>query len=342
MTRALIALAFVLGIVVPAPVCYAQRDRFAGAGAGIYFGTPSTHNGPVLFARVGKQLGKAYAATGRVHFRDDDPSGGRVQALGLGVELIAMTPGPAYVYGVAGLGTELVLLSDPPSFGPPDMREGLNARVHVGAGLGFRLGTLDLLLELDRGFGGGVSTSAFMLGARSPTQQNANGGSIIYLTANRMNSPSSRYAADSDSRGYTIAIDTPSALWFGRAIRMSVGIDFMQFGRFSTGVIQLLAGIRSDIVGSPERPFSLSWVAHFAEVGHPVRTISDTRFADVGHRRPGGDSHGAAAPEAGGTRMSPRAAIVPHSGTERLAFLAVGVGLPVSDARTGNRVWVLV
>jgi hypothetical protein len=35
--------------------------------------------------------------------------------------------------------------------------------------------------------------------------------------------------------------------------------------------------------------------AYFAEVGHQVRTISDTRFADVGHRRPSGDSRGAAA-----------------------------------------------
>src|SRR2546430_2009392 len=72
--------------VIPSPDVVAQH--IAEGGAGLYIGNTSGLNGPVLFVRHLKPVGRGAAVGVRLEFRDDDDGGGRSQALGVAFETI--------------------------------------------------------------------------------------------------------------------------------------------------------------------------------------------------------------------------------------------------------------
>src|SRR5213076_1994309 len=66
----------------------AVAQAIAEGGAGLYFGSTSGLNGPVLFVRHLKPTGRGTAVGLRLEFRDDDDGGGRSQALGAAFEAV--------------------------------------------------------------------------------------------------------------------------------------------------------------------------------------------------------------------------------------------------------------
>jgi len=262
------------GVLMPEKLTSQEDEQvtpFASASAGLFFGEPSGYNGPLLMARYGESFSTHFLWAARAQFRDDDRSGGRVQALGAGGELFALLPlGTSELYGVGGLVIEVVHLSGS-YYRRPDMEGGVYLRPHVGVGMSIPAGATDLLLEMNYGFGSGPTYTFWSVGARSNREVHDSAGAAFHVYANQLTPFGNRYEAENDYRGYTIAVDVRHDTPLGRAVRFSLGIDFVDFS-YSTGVIEFLLGAVGDIVRTDGGTFTVSWVpqvgaAVFAEGG---------------------------------------------------------------------------
>ena len=78
-----------LAAVIPLAAQEAPQRAVSDAGAGLYFGTRPSLNGPMFYARRWLPLprsGGHMFAGGRFEYRDDDNSRGRAVSAGLGLE----------------------------------------------------------------------------------------------------------------------------------------------------------------------------------------------------------------------------------------------------------------
>ncbi len=239
---------------------------FASASAGLFFGDVSGYNGPLLLARYGEQFNQHFMWAARAQFRDDDPSGGRVQSLGFGGELFAVLPlDDTELYGLGGIVLEAVHLGSTQWLRIPDMETGVYLRPHVGAGVSIPAGSVNLLFELNRGFASGPNYWFGSFGARSNRTETDSGGTAFHVYANHLAPIGGNYESEEDYRGYTIAVDVQRKTPFGHAMRYSLGIDFVDFGT-STGIVEFLVGTVGDIVRVEDGAFTLSWVPQLGAV----------------------------------------------------------------------------
>ena len=260
------ALAFLLILSVAPPRLPAQS--LAEAGAGMYFGHPSSLNGPLLFVRHLSPVGRVGAAGVRVEFRDDDDGGGRSQAVGAALEGLIRFGTPALtVYVPASVGLEGVFTSD--YFSPQyrDIQSGVYPRLAVGLGLAMGSERGQAALEVHRAFSTYGSYTAVTLGARAQRAAGRRFRSQVLLYGNTLHPFGSAYRREPDFRGYTIAFQQLAPERRVQGLRLSLGIDFLDFS-YSTGLIAALAGVGVDLVRT--RVFTIRAVpqaglVHFVE-----------------------------------------------------------------------------
>lgn len=174
-------------------------------------------------------------------------------------------------YAVSGLFLELVDLgNDPRPFLEPDMNAGLHIRPQFGAGLDFGGRNGGVWLELLHSLGGGVSYTSYNVGLTSRGPKANSGRLAASVFASRITPMSRSYSPDDDFRGYALSIDVPAPIPFGEAIRLSLGIDYVKFGAFSTGVIHVLGGAVADLARTKNGVLAVHWspqigVSIFAE-----------------------------------------------------------------------------
>jgi hypothetical protein len=233
----------------------------SGASAGLYFGQPSSYNGPVLTARYGRQFNKYLVFGVRGEFRDDDPSGGRAQSLGLGPELMCLAPSlGVQLYAVGGVLLEAVHVGNRPSMFAPDVESGLHLRPLIGAGMGVRTGGADILFEATYAVTGSTSYTMLQFGVASQSgTHNVASAPAAYIQTNTLAPLTEDYQSEEDYRGYTLAVDIPARTPLGEAIRASVGIDFLDF-EFSTGALELLVGTVAPVFRTQRNVFSVSLI----------------------------------------------------------------------------------
>ncbi|MDH3498447.1 MAG: hypothetical protein OER21_16965, partial [Gemmatimonadota bacterium] len=266
--RALASLALLLTASSLAAQDRAPAVLVSGAGAGLYFGEPSSYNGPVLAARFGRQLNRYVVLGLRGEFRDDDPSGGRVQSVGLGPEVMLLAPTlGAQLYLVGGALVEAVHVgSPPPATFTPDLASGIHLRPHVGAGLAAHTSRATVLFETLRAVTGGTSYTMVQLGVVSqPGPHDGTPAPAAAMHANALAPLSDAYRSHQDYRGYTLAVDFPVRTRLGEALRASAGIDFVRFEisdgyEYSTGALELLVGTVVPLLRTPSNVFTLSVV----------------------------------------------------------------------------------
>ena len=260
------ALAFLLILSVAPPRLPAQS--LAEAGAGMYFGHPSSLNGPLLFVRHLSPVGRVGAAGVRVEFRADDAGGGRSQAVGAALEGLIRFGTPALtVYVLASVGLEGVFTSD--YFSPQyrDIQSGVYPRLAVGLGLAMGSERGQAALEVHRAFSTYGSYTAVTLGARAQRAAGRRFRSQVLLYGNTLHPFGSAYRREPDFRGYTIAFQQLAPERRVQGLRLSLGIDFLDFS-YSTGLIAALAGVGVDLVRT--RVFTIRAVpqaglVHFVE-----------------------------------------------------------------------------
>jgi hypothetical protein len=296
MHGSLIIMSFILGPRAsaqgPAPF-----DSYGGVVAGLYSGTSSSFNGPFLAARYGRGVARVAGVGVRLEYRDDDRSRGRVQSLGVGPEAFLHTPTTGVrFHGVVGILVDGVLCEGCPSFGEADLRSGLYVRAHLGAGASIHAGAMEAGIEIARALEGGSAYTMVGLAIRS----HATGGRsapapVAHLQTNGLVPLTDRYQPEPSYRGYSMAVDVNGRTPLGRAIRMSFGIDFLEFDDYwSTGVVTLLVGTVGDLYRTPNGAFGVALVpqvggALFMEPAgsppYPFGAISlepRMRFADLG------------------------------------------------------------
>src|SRR5438034_907119 len=244
------ALAFLLSLSVAPPRLPAQS--LVEAGAGMYFGHPSSLNGPLLFVRHLSPVGRVGAAGVRVEFRDDDDGGGRSQAVGAALEGLIRFGTPALtVYVPASVGLEGVFTSD--YFSPQyrDIQSGVYPRLAVGLGLAMGSERGQAALEVHRAFSTYGSYTAVTLGARAQRAAGRRFRSQVLLYGNTLHPFGSAYRREPDFRGYTIAFQQLAPERRVQGLRLSLGIDFLDFS-YSTGLIEIDAdtGERRDEAGA--------------------------------------------------------------------------------------------
>lgn len=222
---------------------------FAQAGVGVYGG--DYVDGPVLFVRrFPRQFGPLSLGY-RLEFRDDEPRGVVVQAVGAGGEAllsVCCRTAPVELYLPAAFTMDLQFVSNP-TFGYQAPQGGLQPRVAYGAGLLFGSDARDrFFAELRRSASPGGEFTSFTMGWSGAT--GAGDGlpaSSVHLYTNGMHPFGSTYVAEDGYRGYTMVYEREATGW-ADAFRGHLGIDFLDFPSYSTGAMSLLVGARFDLL----------------------------------------------------------------------------------------------
>jgi hypothetical protein len=287
-------LALLVGCLLSTGVAAQHRGlRFAGAGAGLYFGSPSSLNGPMFYVRFLTLPEKGASFGLRAEYRDDDNSSGRAQALSAGGELHLSVGGEeARVFVPLGLALDFVSLSGPSPYTPPDAKTGLYGRYSFG--LGAALGSRDQQFELEWRHSRSRAGSYWSLtgGARS-VFGTAPQGAAMRLTASAIKPYGSTYRTEPDFTGYGMSLEWPYRLGPASHLRVGLGIDFMRFPGYSTGVVQTLAGVTMPIVTTSNGAISVAAVPQVGwalfvegeESAMPLATLgleTTARFGAVG------------------------------------------------------------
>ncbi len=243
-------------LIVTLSTALTPRDvvaqHIAEGGAGLYFGSTSGLNGPVLFVRHLKPTGRGTAVGLRLEFRDDDDGGGRSQALGAAFEAVLHVDGSgASVYVPLSVGLEGISTSD--YFSPQyrDIASGIYPRASAGLGVALGSGTVRTALELHRTFSTYGHFTAVTLGARSSRDGGEPARAELLLYGNQLDPFGSVYRKEPDFRGYTIAYQQLAVGRRVQGLRLSLGIDFLDFPAYSTGLITMLGGVGVDLVRTP-------------------------------------------------------------------------------------------
>jgi hypothetical protein len=250
-----LALLFLIALPVAPQSLTAQY--IAEAGGGVYFGRPSSLNGPLFFVRHLTRVGPAGAAGLRIEFRDDDDGGGRSQALGVALEgMMRFGPPGLTLYVPASVGLEGVFTSD--YFSPEyrDIPSGVYPRLAIGLGLAMGSARGQAALEAHRTFTTYGSYTAMTLGARANRVAGQPARSQVLLYGSTLDPFGSVYLREPDFRGYTIAFQRLAPERRVQGLRLSLGIDFLDFS-YSTGLIAALAGVGVDLVQTRSRAFTL-------------------------------------------------------------------------------------
>lgn len=243
-----------LAAVIPLAAQEAPPRAVSDAGAGLYFGKRPSLNGPVFYARRWLPLprsGGHMFAGGRFEYRDDDDSRGRAVSAGLGLEAAPTASfGPVRLQFPVHFGLEYVHVTPQPLTAafPPDAKTGVHPRLAFGAALAFRTGTSEILFDLRRSFGTAGTFTAGTFGIRG-TPGGKGGG--VRLIANGLTPFSTGYEREADFLGYTLVYQRPLRSRVFDELRGSLGIDFIQFPGWSTGVVSLLFGGAIDVVSAP-------------------------------------------------------------------------------------------
>jgi len=253
---ALTCLIVTLSTAIILPDVVAQH--IAEGGAGLYFGNTSGLNGPVLFVRHLKPTGRGSALGFRLEFRDDDDGGGRSQALGGAFEAILHVDGSgASVYVPLSVGLEGISTSD--YFSPQyrDIASGIYPRASAGLGVALGSGAVRTALELQRTFSSYGHFTAVTLGVRSSHDGRGPARAELLLYGNQLDPFGGVYHKEPDFRGYTIAYQQLADGHPMQGVRFSLGIDFLDFPGYSTGLITVLGGVGVDLVRAPAGAFTL-------------------------------------------------------------------------------------
>lgn len=218
------------------------------SGAGLYFGDESSFNGPLLFARRTTGYIGGFPIGVRVAFRDDKASGGRIQALSVGPEVVLFLPlnsgGFDLLYFPVGVSLDI----QSPS--------GIYPRFSVGYGFTFGTGRgSTFFVEGRRSLSAGGNYSAITFGAGSLVPNTGRSSRGVVWHGNAIQPFGSTYVPTEDFRGYTISYDVRQS---DRVeLRGSIGIDFLDFPGWSTGAISLLVGPRFRLASLGEGEVSL-------------------------------------------------------------------------------------
>lgn len=244
----LIAIAATLGTTSLLAQTTAPRP-FAQAGVGIYGG--DYLDGPVLFARrFPKQFGPVSLGY-RFEFRDDEPYGVQVQAVGAGGEAllsVCCREAPVELYLPAAVTMDLQFVSNP-RFDPRAPDGGPFPRVSYGAGLLFGSSARDrFFAELRRSEspGGGFTSFTFGWSGAARTGEQAPSPSV-HLYTNGMHPFGSTYSGSDGYRGYTLVYEREAVSW-ADAFRGQIGIDFLDSPSYDTGAMSFLMGARFDVL----------------------------------------------------------------------------------------------
>jgi len=227
-------------------------QHIAEGGAGLYFGNTSGLNGPVLFVRHLQPTGRGTAVGLRLEFRDDDDGGGRSQALAAAFEAILHIEGSGTLFYVPlSVGLEGISTSDYLSPAYRDIASGIYPRVSAGLGLVLGSGAVRTALELHRTFSTYGYFTAFTLGVRSSRDGGAPARAELLLYGNQLDPFGGVYRREPDFRGYTIAYQQLADGRRVQGLRFSLGIDFLDFPAYSTGLLTMLGGVAVDLVRTP-------------------------------------------------------------------------------------------
>ena len=222
-------------------VAAAQRENHWSADlvAGLYSSNRPSLNGPVFHLRylveVPAAAGLAFGA--RADFRDDAPGGGRIQALGAGVDVVLGMSEPVYVFG----GLEGIANLT----GGADANTGLE--VAASLGMGGHVRPLPALLEIRYTVGPGWRLWAIGFGLGRTGVDRMPARAAAEASGGGLGLSNDRYRPSEGFRGYALAYEHLLGSAPGAAVRGSVGIVFVDFSqglvRWDTGAVTFLLGL---------------------------------------------------------------------------------------------------
>ncbi len=272
-----------LPVLVPA-VLSAQEHTPSTADmmAGLYFGDPSTLNGPIMHIRY------TFPITGPIHvglrgaFRDDDNSGGRVQSVGFGGEGIFGINNELDGYFLAGFGIVASVIERDPRVGEPDTRSGLAPTLTIG--LGAQIG--GLLIEARQTEIPGAQFTSLSVGARTYRPGGVGPHRSVSVMTSSFSETRGNYVQSEGFRGYTIVLEQRVHPGSVMGLRGSFGIDFLDFPGGSNGALTVLVGPEITLVSVFDRAIE---VAVVPQLGTWLFTEPATRFYPVAQL--GGEVH---------------------------------------------------
>lgn len=238
------------------PVSYAHARQQATSlqvegGAGAFIGDPTSFEGVILYMKVERPTAHGPTVGLRAEFRDDDLEFGRVRAFGVGPELeFIFFTHPRRItreYIAVGTGLDLQFVSDQPSPEFRNVESGLFPRLSAGLGAELNLSGLRTRTEIRRVLSSGGSYWGATVGLSSDPEYrdydpDYQASGWVLLTGGGFTPIGRTYQGDSVRTGYSISYQAklPESRL---TVRGTIGADFIEFGRFHTGVISALVGL---------------------------------------------------------------------------------------------------
>jgi hypothetical protein len=238
---AVLSLLGFVALSCPVTAAAQRSDRSSAADimASLYFSNRPSLNGPLMQLRY---LVRGPAASGlgfglRVAFRDDEPGGGRVQALSTGVDVVLGMSEPFYLLG----GLEGIANLT----GGTDARTGLEGAVSVGFGAHAK--GLPALVEARYTLGPGWRLWSIGLGLSNLDVGGTPRRAAAEVSSEDFGLTNARYQQTEGFRGYALTYERSLKSASTVALRGSVGIAFLDFNRdsyrWSTGAVTFLLGL---------------------------------------------------------------------------------------------------
>ena len=218
------------------------KPGWIDGGAGLMFDSPDGLDGPILYVRSLQHFVSWIAIGPRFEFRDDDPSRGRAQVVSGGVEAV-ITPFdgvlPIQVYLPVHLALDLQYVQGESRSRRVDT--GLFARASAGIGVSFGVGPGRVRVERRWSVSAGGDFNTVVVGFGTVAREESPSQTRLYLVGHELFPGGGRYAREPDFRGYSVVYQRASRGLFD-AWRASLGVDFLDFPGYSTGVITALVG----------------------------------------------------------------------------------------------------
>jgi hypothetical protein len=147
---------------------------------------------------------------------------------------------------------------------PGDAKSGAYLAADIGLGVEVNGGTRRFIIEGRQSFRTFGNSRSLSIGVRSYATAPSRSAPAVDLAASSLSSLNGSYARDRQYQGYAVAYVHPLASRFPTDVRVSLGIDFLEFnadgGSWSTGLVALVLGAGYRVASTADGKVSFSVV----------------------------------------------------------------------------------